>query len=254
MKMRTLIGMILLVALGACSEKPKVLPENATIYEKAVANTIRPKSDTEDDENRKPTEILAFSGIKPEMTVVDLFAGSGYYTELFSHIVGSEGKIYFHNSSMFLNSKEDTVVERLKSNRLPNVVRLDSDFADLQLPSNADLIFLGKIYHDIYVPRDNPAWATDRENFFRQIRDALKPGGKVLLIDHNGEPGSGNSKTAALHRIDEHFAKSDFEAAGFKYIDQLATLRNPNDDLSANIWDAKVRGNTDRFIYLFEAP
>lgn len=246
--------LLLITLLTACGESKAPLPANASIYDKAVANSLRPKADVDDDENRKPNDVLVFSGLQPGMTVIDFQAGGGYYTELFSHTVGPEGKVYLQNTSMYFDSKSEVIEERLKDSRLANVVRLDSDFANLNLPNDADLIFLSKVYHDIYVPRDNPVWEVDREQFFNQLRKALKPGGKILLIDHNGEPGSGNSKTPTLHRIDEEFAKNDFEAAGFKYIDQLSVLRNPNDDLSVNIWNGKARGKTDRFIYLFEAP
>ncbi len=54
----------------------------------------RPVADLTEDKLRKPTEVLTFTGIEYGMTVVELEAGRGYYTELFAHTVGPEGKVY----------------------------------------------------------------------------------------------------------------------------------------------------------------
>lgn len=252
MKKTALLNIILALALVACGSEKKPLPENASVYEKAVANSARPSDDIDSDESRRPAAVMAFTGTGEGMTVVDLLAGGGYYSELFSYVVGPTGKVYLQNNSMFLRSKEAAVVERLEQDRLPNVVRLDSEFADLKLPVDADLIVLGKVYHDIYVPRDNPVWAADRDSFFSQLKQSLKPGGKILVIDHAGAEGTGNSKTATHHRIDEEFARADFESEGFIFLGALDVLRNPDDDYNVDIWAGDVRGKTDRFIYLFQ--
>ncbi len=58
----------------------------------ALSNPNRPAEDAVKDEGRKPAEVLTFFNIKPGMTVLDLFSGGGYYTELLNSVVGKDGK------------------------------------------------------------------------------------------------------------------------------------------------------------------
>jgi predicted methyltransferase len=60
----------------------------------AVADSGRPAEDKERDANRKPAETVAFAGVKPGSTVVELFPGKGYFTRIFSKVVGPKGKVY----------------------------------------------------------------------------------------------------------------------------------------------------------------
>ena len=60
----------------------------------AISDSARPASDTERDANRKPGETLAFAGVKPGMTVLEIAPGKGYYTRLLSAVVGSKGKVF----------------------------------------------------------------------------------------------------------------------------------------------------------------
>lgn len=220
--------------------------------QKAVYSWGRSVKDFRADRRRKPVEILRFGGVEPGLTVVDLLGGSGYYAELLSKVVGPQGVVYLQNNSLFLRFSTEELEDRLRDNRLPNVIRLDSEFADLKLPGEVDLIFMGLSYHDIYVPREDPVIMTSREEFFPQIYAALKPGGRVLVIDHAGEPGSGTSASSWHHRIAEDYAISDFERSGFRLLGTSEVLRSPEDDYSLRIWDDKVRGKTDRFVLLFE--
>ncbi|WP_179957721.1 class I SAM-dependent methyltransferase [Exilibacterium tricleocarpae] len=240
----------LLFLVGCTENIPN--PDDMNRYEKAVYDSDRWRSDRARDEARKPDQVLAFAQLEPGMRVVDLLGGGGYYTEILSHIVGPSGQVYLQNNSLFLRFSTEELEKRLAKDRLPNVVRLDSEFADLKLPEQVDMIFIGLSYHDIYVPRDDPTIMTSREEFFPQLLGALKEGGKLLIIDHAGKPGSGISTTPKLHRIDEHYAKTDIEQAGFTFLGSLDVLRNPNDNYDVNIWNKAVHKNTDRFIYLFE--
>lgn len=95
---------------------------------------------------------------------------------------------------------------------------------------------------------------TSREEFFPQIWSALKPGGKILVLDHAATNGSGTDSTAKLHRIDEQYVVRDFECAGYRLLGRLTALRNTEDNYDVSIWDDTVNGRTDRFILLFEKP
>ncbi len=226
--------------------------DNMTIQEQAIHQPQRYAEDNSRDDSRKPSDILKFSGVKPGQIVIDLLGGGGYYTELFNYVVGEKGKVYIQNNSLFLRFSKEELEKRLKNGRLKNVVRLDSEFADMKLPSSVDLIFIGLSYHDIYVPRKDPVIMAKREEFFEQVVAALKPGGTLLIIDHAAEPGTGKESTAKLHRIDEEWAKKDIESAGVEFVGALDVLRNPNDNYQLDIWKKEVIRRTDRFVHLYK--
>jgi len=228
--------------------------DGMTIQEQAIYQPYRYAEDKSQDKNRKPLDILNFSAVEPGHIVIDLLGGGGYYAELFNYIVGAEGKVFLQNNSLFLRFSTDELEKRLKNGRLKNVVRLDSEFADMKLPDNADLIFMGLSYHDIYVPREDPVITANRDEFFEQILAALRPGGSLLIIDHAAVPGSGKDTTAKLHRIDEEWAKNDIESAGFVFEGRLDVLRNPDDSRQLDIWKKEVFRKTDRFVHLYRKP
>ncbi len=203
------------------------------------------------DRYRKPLEILNFSEAAPGMRIVDLLGGGGYYSELFSHIVGKDGKVFLQNNSLFLRFSKDELEERLEDNRLPNVIRLDSDYADMRLPRNIDVLFLGLSFHDFFVKRDDPVISANPEAFFKQAYEALRVGGTLIIIDHAARPGSTREEWGPLHRIEEQWAKSQLEANGFAFNTQLNVLRTPGDDHSLDIWKQKVFHKTDRFIHKY---
>lgn len=240
-----------LFVLFACGPQSNSLPPG-DIYAMSVNQATRSKEDRESDGRRHPYDVLKLSGVQPGMVVVDLLGGSGYYAELFNPLVGPEGKVYLQNNSLFLRFSTEGLEARLADGRLQNVERLDSEFADLKLPENADLIFMGLSYHDIYVPREDPIIMTSREEFFPQIVASLKTGGKLLVIDHAAAAGSGRSSAPELHRIEESYAIEDISSAGFKLIASLDVLRTDTDDYSLDIWEEEVYHKTDRFVLLFE--
>jgi predicted methyltransferase len=240
-----------ILALVACGDRPA---GDLDIYGQAVANKDRSWADQRRDKLRKPDEILRFSGLQPGMTAVDLLGGGGYYAELMSYVAGPSGRVILQNNTLFLKFSVEEMGKRLRGNRLPNIERLDSQFSDFELPSDVDLIFLGLSYHDIYIERSDPVKTTNREEFFPQVWNALKPGGRVLVIDHAAKPGTGIETTEALHRIAEDFAVADWQEAGFTYLGSLDVLRNPADDHSLRMREDAIRGRTDRFVLLFEKP
>ena len=81
--------------------KADTLSEQA--IESAVNGDKRPVADLMKDNNRKPKEILSFFNVTPETVVLDVLAGSGYYSELLSAVVGPKGKVIIHNFMLCLS-------------------------------------------------------------------------------------------------------------------------------------------------------
>jgi len=228
--------------------------EGMSVEEQSIHHSDRYADDKARDKSRKPLDILRFSGVTQGQVVIDLLGGGGYYSELFNYIVGEQGKVYLQNNSLFLRFSQEELATRLDGARLKNVVRIDSEFADMKLPADVDLIFIGLSYHDIYVPREDPVITANRAEFFAQVTAALKPGGALLIIDHAAEPGTGIDTTAKLHRIDEDWARQDIESAGFEFEAALDVLRNPDDNYQLDIWKKGIMRKTDRFIHLYRKP
>jgi predicted methyltransferase len=111
-------------------------------------------------------------------------------------------------------------------------------------------------YHDVYwqneqrkIPRMEP------DVWLRAIYAAMKPGATLGVIDHVANPGGDTREVVEkLHRIDPAVVRADFERAGFVLDGQSDILRNPADDHSANVFDAAIRGKTDRVIFRFKKP
>ena len=225
--------------------------EPGTHLSDAVNNTNRPEADQKLDQQRKPAEVMAFFGVEPGMNIVDIFAGDGYYTELLARAVGPEGKVTMHNNGAWMSYVEKGVAQRLKDNRLPNVVRFDKEVDQMERPEGkADMIFLVLSFHDLYYT--DKGWPQiDVPAFLNTLKKGLAPDGVLAIVDHAATPGSGSEAAQKLHRIDPEFAKKVLIDNGFKFEGESNILRNKTDDYTIDVFQEKTRRKTDRFIYKF---
>ena len=252
----------LLVALtvGACQSDDRPPADKApepVDYQAAVRHPDRPDADRERDAARKPAEVLAFIGVNPGMTVLDMFTGGGYYAELLSHVVGDGGKVIAQSNEAYLGFVGDAFQDRFESGRLTNTEVLMAENNELALEADQfDLAMLVLSFHDLYYADPENGWpAFDRDAFLAELRKGLKPGGVVAIIDHRGTAGTPPEESAQnVHRIDPAVVVVDMTAAGFKLKGKSDLLANADDDHTQNVFAEGVRGNTDRFIMTFESP
>ena len=232
---------------------PETASEQATNdLRMRLASEDRAESDRARDAGRRPADVVAFLGIESGMRVMDVIAAGGYYTEVLSLAVGEDGHVVAQNTPGVLKfrdgANEKAISARLAGNRLPNVTRLNKDFADLTPedgPFDAAITALN--YHDVY-NRGGPEATVDALRF---IASVLRPGGVLGIIDHVGEAGADN---AALHRIEISNVLETVEAAGFIVESDSDLLRNETDDHSLFVFDESVRGKTDRFLLKVRKP
>ncbi len=209
----------------------------------------RSEEDVARDATSRPQEVLDFFGVKPGMTVIDLFAGNGYYSELLAERVGDAGKVYMHNNQAFVQFAGN-VNTRLGNDRLPNVEPYIREIEDIHLPSQSvDLVLIVMTYHDAYF-RSN-GWTVTADPLFATIHRILKPGGTLAVVDHAALPGTGKAAAQYLHRIDPQFAKADISARGFDFVAASDVLANPADPLDISVFNPAIRRQTDRFVYKF---
>lgn len=225
----------------------------AEVYQQAVANTGRSAADRERDARELPAEVLQFAGVKPGMKVADVLGGGGYYAELVSYVVGPKGEVLLINNPGYAKYAAEDQVKRFTPGRLANVKRSNVQNDDLALAKNSvDGALMVMSYHDLYWVSEKDGWPKiDADRFLTQLTDAVKPGGFVLIVDHAAQDGTGASAAGTLHRIDEKFARADFEKHGLKYEKSFDKLRNPEDDRSALVFNPAIRGKTDRFVHLY---
>jgi predicted methyltransferase len=251
MKLRAAVAVSLWVAIGlallAASAKA------ADVYDAALTQPARPAADKQRDALDHPAELLRLAGIAPGMHVADVLAGGGYYSELLSHLVGPSGKVLLINNAAY-DAWSDDLNARLAANRLPNVEHLTVDLNHMNLPAQSlDAVLLIKVYHDLYwVSSKAEEWPKiDVDSVLTQLARALKPGGKLLLVDHSAKAGTGASAATPLHRIEEAYAIKDFEAHGFKVVAKSDLLRRADDARDQLTYKGPMVGKTDRFVVVF---
>lgn len=223
----------------------------------AVANTAaRTPDNVKLDESRKPAEVLRFLGLRRGMSVIDLFGGNKYWAEIMAPVVGSKGHVLVWEPSQFYKPDAKAAFEAFMAKN-PNVSIVSTPFEAPSLPKNsADFVMLNLNYHDTYwqnakygIPRMEPS------AFLKVVYAAMKPGAVIGVIDHVANPNSDTRATVEkLHRIDPNVIKADFKRAGFQLVGTSNILRNPADDHTLLVFDAKIRGNTDRVIFKFRKP
>jgi predicted methyltransferase len=215
----------------------------------AVADGARPAEDRQRDAERKPAETLAFAGVKPGETVIEIAPGKGYYTRLLSAVVGGKGKLYAVTSPPKPDAPPPAVQAIAADPHYGNVSVSLQRVADLKLPQGADLVWTSLNYHDFHNIPDVEVATINRAVFA-----ALKSGGTYLVLDHAAEAGSGTRDTNTLHRIDEDTVKQEVTAAGFKLVGEGEALRNKSDPHTAKVFDPEIRGHTDQFMLKFKKP
>ena len=241
----TLLSCLLLFAASAIAADPAV--------EASIANPQRTAADRERDAREKPAEVMAFAGVKPGMVVADIFAAGGYYTELLAGVVGPNGKVLAINNMPYATYAKDDIKARFTEGRLKNVERrlVEASYMDIA-PKSVDLVVIVMAYHDAWWIDEKEGWpAINTDGFLDSIHRMLKPGGKLLIIDHNAAAGTGREVATTLHRLNEDFAKKSITARGFVLEKTYDGLRNPGDKLDKMVYDPAVKGKTDRYVHLY---
>ena len=239
----------LLVAAAALLLPPAARAQSAADYQAIIAAPDRSDADKKTDQRRKPAEILAFAGVKPGMSVLDMGADAGYSTELMARAVGPNGKVYAQEGpNLWKGNIKDRFEARMKEPAMKNVTLEVRPF-DAPLPpdvKNLDLITYFYAYHDTTAMTD-----VDRAKMNKAMFDALKPGGILLVADHAGPPGGGATTGNTLHRIEESTLKQEVQAAGFKLVGEADFLRDPKDPHTEKVFGMP---SVDEFVVKFQKP
>jgi len=165
--------------------------------------------DPKRDAWQKPHEVIRALKLKPDAVIADIGSGTGYFAARFAHMV-PKGKVYG------VDTEPDMVkylAERAKREGLKNITAVQAKAGDPRLPEKADVVVLVDVYHHV----------ENREQYFRQLQNSLRPGGRLAIIDFRMDSPEGPPKAA---RIAPEQVKSELQRAGYRLAEEHAFLPN----------------------------
>ncbi len=143
-----------------------------------VAPIVGDSFSTEDARDRlgEADQVMRLAGVRPGMWVADIGAGEGYYTVRLAPLVGRDGRVLAED---IVPEVSQRLVERVQRDNLDNVaVRLGLPDDPKLPPRSFDRIFLVHMYHEVEQPYA----------FLWRLREGLKPGGEVIVVDSDRPP------------------------------------------------------------------
>jgi len=161
------------LALVSCRAQPAE-PQFPKAH-RTVAPIVGDTFSTEDARDRlgEAEEVMKLAGVKPGMSVADVGAGGGYYTVRLARIVGAKGRVLAED---IVAETRDRLSDRIQRENLDNVaVKLGTADNPMLPHASFDRIFLVHMYHEVQSPYA----------FLWHLRDAVKPGGLVIVVDSN---------------------------------------------------------------------
>jgi ubiquinone/menaquinone biosynthesis C-methylase UbiE len=156
----------------------------------------------EREEEEAPDDAIAALNLKRGDVVADVGSGSGFMSEKMSKKVGPTGKVYAEDIQPQML---ELLQKRIDKQKLTNIIPVLGTFDDPKLPSAAlDLELMVDVYHEFQQP----------QIMLRHLRDALKPDGRMVLLEYRKEDPSIPIQPA--HKMSVEVAKLEVEAEGFK--------------------------------------
>jgi len=221
----------------------------------AVANPLRSEENRARDGDRKPAEVLRFFGVKPGMTVVDIGASGGYFTEILSGVVGPEGVVHAHYRA---GEKFDQERPNFEAHYAPfgNIV-IDPVASGSPLPfeeNSVDMILVSLLAHHFhYVEESGESMPPSATATYGEFLRVLKPGGLLAIIEHKAVDGASRKDSAAWHRIPKAILEADVTSVGFMFDGEDETIHNHPDDPMNSTW-FDIRGKTTRLVQRYRKP
>jgi predicted methyltransferase len=251
-------------ALLLCALFSTVLPAQAgeaeDALDRAIAAPHRTPAFKARDKYRHPKETLLFFGFRPDMHVVEVWPGAGWYAEILAPALREKGKYYAAHfpldektTQLFRDSRQgflDKVAKQpqLYSRTVVTSVRAP-EHVDMAPRGSVDLVLTFRNVHN---------WAAEWNNDQAMVRafyDALKPGGVLGVVEHRAREGTSLEQMKRTGYITESYVIGLAEKAGFRLAGRSEANANPKDtkDYPEGVWTLPPTlrlGNADRAKYL----
>jgi predicted methyltransferase len=230
----------------------------------AIAGEHRSTANRARDRYRHPKETLEFFGLRPEMTVVEIWPGGGWYTEVLAPVLRERGKLYVAQYGSdppfpYQQREMDTLAEKMRAN--PDLYRavtttslgLFTNELAIAPPGSADLVVTFRNVHNWFQEGYGPPNAA--ELALQAIFTALKPGGVLGVVDHRWPDPATEDAGSRNGYVSEQRVIALAEAAGFELAGRSDVNRNPLDthDHPEGVWTLPpdlALGDRDRDKYL----
>jgi predicted methyltransferase len=251
----------LLLLLGFIALAPRLAqaeqtPAQDDRLKEIIAGDHRSAENKARDKYRNPYETLTFFGIKPNMTVVEIYPGRGWYTEILAPYLKGNGTLYaaehpgdpsYEAVQRSLAAFDEMVKAKPELYGEVKRTKLTKD-GDIAPPGSADLVVTFRNTH---------SWigAGTADDAFATMYKALKPGGVLGLVQHRGDPKVAQDPQAGSGYVNEDYVIALAEKAGFKLAEKSEINANPKDtkDYEKGVWTLPPSlrlGDQDRDKYL----
>ena len=159
----------------------------------------------ERDKDQQPERVVEALALKPGMSVADIGAGSGYFTRRFVKAVTETGRVYAVDvEAEMLDYAKDSIARMQMPSRVEFILAQPDN---PRLPAQSvDVIFLCNVYHHL----------DDRSAYFSNIRPALRPGGRIAIVDFYHDARSGNVGFPRQHLVSRDTVVEEMADAGFR--------------------------------------
>jgi predicted methyltransferase len=239
-------------AVLAADAKP-AKPDAALVA--AVASQTRSPQFAQRDGARKPAEVLAFAGLKPNMTVVEIGPSGGYWTEILAPYLAKQGTYYTAIAPRAMSERAATAADnwakKLEANKATWGNVKVSDFGkgamNVAPAGSADVVLTFRNVHN---------WMAQgtAEEAFKGFFDALEPGGVLVIEEHRAPTDKPQDPKAASGYVREDYTKELAKQAGFEFVESSEILANPKDtkNWEKGVWTLPptlALGETDRDKY-----
>jgi predicted methyltransferase len=225
--------------------------------EQAVAAPHRSESNRARDKYRHPVETLGFFGIKLTDTVVEIWPGGGWYTEILAPYLADRGKLIV--ASVAGRGSEGTA-KRLDANPTLFGKVERANFPTVLggtgvAPDSADAVLTFRNVHNWGGGYMHPEKKPYSDEAFRELFAMLKPGGVLGIVDHRLPEGASADREKTSGYIKVSTVRALAEKAGFQYVGASEVNANPKDtaDWPDGVWTlppSLAKGDADREKYL----
>jgi predicted methyltransferase len=248
-----MLGFFALASLLSHTEETQAQDDR---LKEIIAGDHRSAENRARDQYRHPLETLTFFGIRPDMTVVEIYPGRGWYTEVLAPYLKGSGTFYaaehpgdpsYEAVQRSLEAFDQKVKDAPELYGEVKRTKLTKD-GDIAPPGSADLVVTFRNVH---------SWmgaGTEDEAFAAMFR-ALKPGGVLGLVQHRGDPSVKQDPKAGSGYVNEDYVIALAKKAGFELAEKSEINANPKDtkDYPKGVWTLPPSlrlGDEDREKYL----
>jgi arsenite methyltransferase len=161
----------------------------------------------ERDEYQKPAQVIEALGLKPSMAVADLGSGSGYFTRRFAKAVAEVGKVYAIDVEAEALKRVKDSLKHMQGASSVEFILAPPD--NPKLPAGSvDLIFLCNAYHHLQ----------NRSHYFADVHSALRPNGRIAVIDFYHDERSGDLGFPKDHLVSRETVLDEMTKAGYRLL------------------------------------